>query len=43
MNLVLRYDDPKLKTLKVTGRTRKFTAGQRHTIIHPVKDGHIKM
>jgi len=49
MNLIPRYDNPRPKTLKVTGRTRKSlqtdgqTDGQHHTIIRPVKDGRIKM
>jgi len=35
------YDAPRPKTLKVTSQTRKVYR-QRHTIIHPIKDGHIK-
>jgi len=44
MNLVQRFDDPRPKNSKVTGQTHRNlqTDGQRHTIICPVEDGHIK-
>jgi len=43
---VLRFDDPRPKTLKLQAGQENFyrrTDGQRHTIIRPVKDGRIKM
>jgi len=46
--LVPIYDDTRPKTLTLTGRTIKrsqtdgATDGQRHTIIHMVKDWRIK-